>query len=112
MKKTYPRLFEPFTVGGYTFRNRILAVPLNTPINFDSSGNCFSRESIAYYEERAKGGAGQVTIGENYVDHPSAVGEGFGLFSGRNMSLQRMTSLADMADSIKRHGARAYAQTY
>ena len=61
MKSAYfPKLFEPIKIQNVEFRNRIV---------MPSMENCFAEENgnvsertIAYYRERAKGGAGWIVV--------------------------------------------------
>ncbi|MDO4311834.1 MAG: NAD(P)/FAD-dependent oxidoreductase [Eubacteriales bacterium] len=62
----YPHLFQPITLAGTYFKNRIFASPTGY---MDS--NRFGEvpaEAIAYYERKAKGGAASVCIGDLTVD--------------------------------------------
>ena len=49
------KLFEPFVLGNLTLKNRIIMAGMHT--EFGRDGYLTERE-LAYYEERAKGGAG------------------------------------------------------
>ncbi|MDO4311833.1 MAG: NAD(P)/FAD-dependent oxidoreductase [Eubacteriales bacterium] len=62
----YPHLFQPITLAGTYFKNRIFASPTGY---MDS--NRFGEvptEAIAYYERKAKGGAASVCVGDLTVD--------------------------------------------
>lgn len=62
----YPHLFEPITLAGTYFRNRIFSSPTGWE---DMDRNCIpSRDAVAYYERKAKGGCASVTLGELVVD--------------------------------------------
>ena len=57
MNQYYPHLFEPFTIKKTTFRNHIFSAP-NMMCHMDANG--FPTDyMIAYYAEKAKGGAAQ-----------------------------------------------------
>lgn len=67
MNQYYPHLFEPFTIKKTTFRNHIFSAP-NMMCHMDANG--FPTDyMIAYYAEKAKGGAAVVTVGDTPVDH-------------------------------------------
>ena len=58
----YPHLSSPIRIGSLTLRNRMESAP--TSLATLGPGGHPSMENIAYYELRAKGGAGAVTISE------------------------------------------------
>lgn len=98
----YPNLFSPIKIGSLTIRNRIEVAPMGvsdlTPEGYLTPAN------IALYGERAKGGAGIVTIGESLVDTVT------GKAHGRMVPLDSeeiLPYLIDCTDEIKRHGAAA-----
>ena len=71
MERKYPHLTSPITVAGVTFRNRMFSAPMGgTDITNDG---CIGPKSTAFYELRAKGGAGAVTVSECMV-HPKTDG--------------------------------------
>ncbi|MBE6974526.1 MAG: FAD-dependent oxidoreductase [Ruminococcaceae bacterium] len=106
-KRQFPHLCAPLQLGRHTFKNRMLMAPHNTPLNMNTSGNFFSDDCIAYYEERARGGAAQVTIGETLVDHPTVVCASTSILTERDQSFRQLISLAEMASRIHWHGALA-----
>ena len=62
----YPNLFSPLQVGKFTLKNRIEACPMaSSNLTADSY---FQRENIYVYEDRAKGGAAIVNLGEARID--------------------------------------------
>ena len=71
MERKYPHLTKPITIGNVTFRNRMFSAPMGgTDITNDG---CIGPKSTAFYELRAKGGAGAVTVSECMV-HPKTDG--------------------------------------
>lgn len=62
MERKYLNLSKPITLGRTTFRNRMFSAPMGgTDIANDG---CIGPKSTAFYELRAKGGAGAVTVSE------------------------------------------------
>lgn len=53
------KLFEPFTIGNLVLKNRIIMAGMHT--GFGRGGHLTERE-LAYYEERARGGAAAVGV--------------------------------------------------
>lgn len=100
MKFNYPNLCKPIQIGNVTFRNRMFSAPMGgTDITADG---CIGRESTGFYELRAKGGAGAVTVSECMV-HPKTDGS-----HAYHLDLAIPGSLASFtytADAIRRHGA-------
>ena len=100
MKRMYPNLCKPITLGKVTFRNRMFSAPMGgTDITNDG---CIGMKSTAFYELRAKGGAGAVTVSECMV-HPETDGSyAYHLDESIQNSLAAGTYTAD---AIRRHGA-------
>ncbi len=73
----YENLRKPLKIGNLTLKNRMISAP--TSLAEMGAGGTFTRENIAYFELRAKGGAAIVNVGECCVhaqtglDHPSQV---------------------------------------
>ncbi len=64
----YPHLFTPITLAGKTAKNRIVMAPMGD--NMANPDGSVSEQEIAYYGERAKGGAGIIMMGVVDVEHP------------------------------------------
>ena len=70
MNQYYPHLFETFSVKGLTFRNRLFSAP-NMICQMDANGFPMP-DMVAYYAEKARGGAAVVTLGDTPVDREHA----------------------------------------
>lgn len=100
MSKKFPNLCTPIKLAGVTFRNRIFSAPMGgTDITNDG---CIGIKSTAFYELRAKGGAGAVTVSECMV-HPET--DGSHAYHLDEKILNSIASFAYTADAIRRHGA-------
>lgn len=100
MVKKFPNLCTPIKIAGVTFRNRIFSAPMGgTDITNDG---CIGIKSTAFYELRAKGGAGAVTVSECMV-HPET--DGSHAYHLDEKILNSIASFAYTADAIKRHGS-------
>lgn len=100
MLKKFPNLCTPIKLAGVTFRNRIFSAPMGgTDITNDG---CIGIKSTAFYELRAKGGAGAVTVSECMV-HPET--DGSHAYHLDEKILNSIASFAYTADAIRRHGA-------
>ncbi|WP_270420770.1 FAD-dependent oxidoreductase [Acidaminococcus massiliensis] len=100
MQRKFPHLSSPITLGRTTFRNRIFSAPMGgTDITNDG---CIGPKSTAFYELRAKGGAGAVTVSELMV-HPAT--DGSHAYHLYESILNSLACATYTADSIRRHGA-------
>lgn len=100
MKRKYPHLSSPITIAGVTFKNRMFSAPMGgTDITNDG---CIGPKSTAFYELRAKGGAGAVTVSECMV-HPET--DGSHAYHLDTAILNSLAGAAYTADAIRRHGA-------
>ena len=100
MIRKYPHLCSPLTLGRTTFRNRMFSAPMGgTDITNDG---CIGPKSTAFYELRAKGGAGAVTVSECMV-HPQT--DGSHAYHLDTSILNSLASATYTADAIRRHGA-------
>ncbi|MEZ7107310.1 FAD-dependent oxidoreductase [Clostridioides difficile] len=100
MERKYQNLCKPIKIGNVTFKNRMFSAPMG---GTDITADCtIGSKSTAFYELRAKGGAGAVTISECMV-HPETDGS-----HAYHLDLKIVASLASFtytADAIRRHGA-------
>ncbi|MCD8116680.1 MAG: hypothetical protein LUE21_06145 [Oscillospiraceae bacterium] len=105
MNKYYPHLFESFSVKGLTFRNRIFSAP-NMICMMDENGFPMP-DMIAYYGEKAWGGAAVVTIGDTPVDreHAASNPRSFCIDPARRRVC--MPYLSELAMAIHEGGALA-----
>ena len=61
----YPHLCTPIKIGGQLIKNRIFSAPTGL-MSYTARGH-LTTENMAYYELKAKGGCGVVTLGESIV---------------------------------------------
>lgn len=100
MKRDYPHLCEPLTVGRVTLRNRMCSAPLGaTDITAEGSPG---PRTQGFYELRAKGGAAVVTVSELVV-HPETDGSQMLRLSLKTPG--QLAAFSFLADAIKRHGS-------
>ncbi len=100
MIRKYQNLCKPITLAGVTFKNRMFSAPMGgTDITNDG---CIGPKSTAFYELRAKGGAGAVTVSECMV-HPQT--DGSHAYHLDTSILNSLACATYTADAIRRHGA-------
>jgi 2,4-dienoyl-CoA reductase-like NADH-dependent reductase (Old Yellow Enzyme family)/thioredoxin reductase len=105
MSSHYPQLLSPGRIGSLELRNRIVMAAMGT--NFASAdGHCTER-LIAYYEARAKGGAGlliletSAALWPNGASMPNTIAFSDDIF---------LPGLRELTSRIHRHGAKIVAQ--
>lgn len=100
MKRKFPHLSSPITIGRVTFRNRMFSAPMGgTDITNDG---CIGPKSTVFYELRGKGGAAAVTVSECMV-HPKT--DGSHAYHLDTTILNSLAAATYTADEIHRHGA-------
>ena len=100
MERKFKHLSSPITIGRITFKNRMFSAPMGgTDITNDG---CIGPKSTAFYELRAKGGAGAVTVSECMV-HPET--DGSHAYHLDTIILNSLAAATYTADAIRRHGA-------
>jgi 2,4-dienoyl-CoA reductase-like NADH-dependent reductase (Old Yellow Enzyme family)/thioredoxin reductase len=105
----YPHMLAPMTIKKTTFKNRVFASPVTTNRVVDHGYP--TPEGIDVYETRARGGFGQVTLTESFVDDEFASRHEHGLnIYSNDMSTIHMESIMTLIEAIKAHGAVASIQ--
>ncbi len=101
----FRRLSEPVRIGEMTIKNRIAMSPMGT--GFATREGLITERTKAYYETRAKGGAGLVIVECTCVDFPRGIHAFHRLVIHDDRTLPGLTGLAE---AIKKHGSRAIIQ--
>jgi 2,4-dienoyl-CoA reductase (NADPH2) len=97
-------LFSPITIGKTEIKNRIVFPSIGVLYSVDEKLN---DRYVDYYVERARGGAGIVTVG------PVGIGElGVGLAAPSIATDDAIPSFAKLARAIQKAGAKAWMQLY
>lgn len=96
----YPHLFSPLTINGMTIKNRIIMPPMGT--NLASLNGEVTQEQIDYYELRARGGTGLITIENICIDFPFASN---GTTQLRIDNDQYIPRLFKLTETLHKHGA-------
>lgn len=95
----FEKLFEPFYIGKIRVPNRIVMPPM--VVGYAGPRGEVTEQLIAYYEARARGGAGLIIVEASYIreDGKLVYGE-LGIYSD-----DLVPGLARLADAIKMHGS-------
>jgi len=92
-------LFSPLTIKNMKLRNRIVMCPMVS--NFAAINGELSEQMLAYYEERARGGVGLITVEATYMDNTgNSYIRGFGASEDRMLPGMRR-----LAERVHAHGA-------
>ena len=106
-EQKYKMLFSPMRIGALEIKNRIVMPPMM--MGFGQPDGCPTEMLMDYYEERAKGGTGLIITEITRVndDHGAAA------FNQLAMSHDyHIEPMREMANRIKRHGARFFVQLH
>jgi len=105
MASSLTHLFQPGRIGRLELPNRIVMAPMGS--NFaEADGHCGERIQ-AYYEARAKGGAGLLIMGVGSIAYPAGTAEPFQLGISRD---DFIPGLAGVTERAHRHGAKIAIQ--
>lgn len=100
MSCNFPLLFSPLKVGNLVMRNRIETGPMSMTEMDAKEG--LTEDSIAFYENLARGGAAVVTVGESIIRTDNGKTHHQMLMLDRD---EVLPYLAKVADAVHSHGA-------
>lgn len=100
----FPTMFQPIQIGDVTVPNRFVVPPMGN--NFANIDGTLSERSLAYYEARARGGFGLITI-ESTVVYDQAKG---GPRKPCLFSDDTISSFQKVADACHKYGAKVSIQ--
>ena len=101
----YPHLFDPIQLGNILFRNRIFASPTG---HHEMTPDCFpDAEVVGFYEQKARGGAASVCVGDCIVDARTGQSHVKQIHIDDPLIIPSLTAVAA---AITRHGAVASAE--
>ncbi len=104
-KSKFDKLFEPGRIGLMELKNRIVMPPMTT-LFADGNGGVTDR-LIAYYTERAKGGAGLIIVEAAVVEWP----RGKLVLNSLNISDEKyIPGLSQIARAVQSYGAKVGLQ--
>lgn len=99
---TFSPLFQPGKIGNVKTRNRIVMLPMGTA--FGTQFGAVTERTIKHYVERAKGGAGLITVGNISPSAPNV----FNQLSLRSDWL--LMGHYELVEKVHEHGAKITAQ--
>lgn len=104
---SFYKLVEPGRIGSLTTRNRIVFPPMATNLATPDGG--VSERLIRYYQRRAKGGAGLITIEATYIMDDGGIGRSVPNVLGIYKDSQ-IAGLSELVDAIHDFGSRIAIQ--
>lgn len=101
---TLSALNTPARIGTLVARNRIAMPAIHLGLADEGRPTA---AAIRFYEERARGGAGMITVGvcDSYGDPSTKLGDTLGLWRD-----EQIEAMSELADAIRRHGSLAGVQ--
>lgn len=104
----YPKLFEPFKIGGCEIKNRIVMCPMYI-LNMAGTDGQWTNEAIDYYVERAKGGTGLIYTGVT-IGTVFPVPYQKGTLNLLNNTAAWMQNATFLTDRVHSYGAKIFFQ--
>lgn len=100
----FEHLLRPGRIGSMELRNRLVMSPMETM--YGTPDGLPSERTVAYFEARAAGGVGLITVGATGIDHlhPETPG-GLHLGTEESVAAHRV-----LVDAVHAHGARIQPQ--
>ena len=96
----FPNMFSPVRIGTVTVPNRFVVPPMGN--NFANTDGSLSDRSLAYYQARAKGGFGLITIESTVVYQEARAAPG----SPACSPTTRWRASRGVADACHAYGAK------
>ncbi len=102
----FRHLLSPGRIGNMTVRNRMVMPPMGT--NYASDDGFVTERLVRYYEARAEGGTGMIIVEVSAVaPEGKAISHQIGIWADKFIP-----GLRYLAESIRKHGARAVIQLH
>ncbi len=102
---SYPKLFQPITIGKVTIKNRIAMAPMGNVGLTNPDGNPNQR-CVDYYIERARGGTGLIITGLFQVLNEFAAAG----ISKHGINRMSLSPFGEMAEAVHALGSKIFVQ--
>lgn len=99
------KLFEPYSVGSVTFRNRLVRSATQERLSDPDGG--VSADQLEIYERLAAGGVGLILTGHAYVSHPLGRAH---LRQNAFYDDRTLDGYKKLVEVVHRHGAKVFLQ--
>ncbi len=106
----YQPIFEPITINGCEIKNRIMMAPMNC--HYTGPDHYISRQQMAYYAARAKGGTGLIMTEASAVsEHPIA--DTYRKYNNPYLtSYKYIPTQSNFVEHVHSFGAKIFAQVF
>ncbi len=104
----YSPIFEPITIGNVEMKNRIAMAPMN--MNYTDPNRYVSRQQMAYYAARAKGGTGLIIMeAVGATEHPT--GDTYRKYNNASLASELyVPKMAELVEHVHSFGAKFFVQ--
>ena len=104
----YSAIFEPVTIGNVEIKNRIAMAPMN--MNYTGPNRYVSKQQMAYYGARAKGGTGLIIMEAVMAsDHPTA--DTYKKYNNASLTNELYVPLmSELVEHVHTFGAKMFVQ--
>jgi len=104
----YDAIFKPITIGNVEIKNRIAMAPMN--MNYTGPNHYVSRQQMAYYAARAKGGTGLIiTEAVGATLHPTA--DTYRKYNNASLANELFVPMmSELVEHVHSFGARIFVQ--
>ncbi len=110
VNKEYAPIFEPITINGCEIKNRIVMAPMNC--NYTAPDHYISKQQMAYYAARAKGGTGLI-ITEAQAVSTLPCADTYRKYNNPYLTDYRYVPLqSELVEHVHSFGARIFAQLF
>ena len=105
MAETFPKLFEPVSIGKVTLKNRIAMAPMGI-VGLTNPDGSPTQRAIDYYIERARGGIGLIITSLFKVENEiESIGDRLELISRASLA-----PLGELCDTVHALGTKIFVQ--
>jgi len=106
----YAPIFEPITINGCEIKNRIVMAPMNC--NYTGPDHYMSKQQMAYYAARAKGGTGLI-ITEAQAVSTLPCADTYRKYNNPYLTDYRYVALqAELVEHVHSFGGKIFAQLF
>lgn len=93
-------LFQPGNIGGVELKNKLVMAPVSLNLNKDGF---VTDDMVEFFEERSRGGAGLISLGDGIIDHPLGSNS---LHSTAIDDDKYLPMLRELTRRVRQHGAK------
>lgn len=108
VKQDVRPIFEPIKIGNVEIKNRIAMAPMN--MNYTGPNRYVSRQQMAYYAARAKGGTGLIIM-EAVLASNMAIADTYKKFNNASLANELyVPMMSELVEHVHSFGAKMFVQ--